>query len=140
LGTAACGDGGDQAGDGTTASPSPDQQDTQQTSATQQRGGECAAVIEGLSPRGRAADLLVFGVYSTDPAAAGALVSEQRVGGIFVGCIHTALFTDNALDRVQEAAGDIPVSVAVDDEGGRVQRIDELVGPIPSARQMAQSM
>lgn len=140
LGTAACGDGGDQAGDGNTASPSPDQQDTQQTSATQQPGGECAGVIEGLSPRERAAQLLVVGVDPTDPAAAVALVREHRVGGIFIGGNPTALFTDNALDRVQEAAGDIPVSVAVDDEGGRVQRIDELVGPIPSARQMAQSM
>jgi beta-N-acetylhexosaminidase len=31
----------------------------------------------------------------------------------------------------------IPVAVAVDDEGGRVQRIDELDGNLPSARAMA---
>ncbi len=144
LVTAACGDGDDQAGDGNATSPPPDQQDTQtspqRTGATQQPGGECASVIEGLSPRERVAQLLVVGVDPSDPAAAVALVRDHQVGGIFIGGNDTALLTDNALDRVQEAAGDIPVSVAVDDEGGRVQRIDELDGSISSAREMAQSM
>ena len=31
----------------------------------------------------------------------------------------------------------LPLAVAVDDEGGRVQRIDQLVGPLPSARAMS---
>jgi beta-N-acetylhexosaminidase len=34
----------------------------------------------------------------------------------------------------------VPVSVAVDEEGGRVQRIDELDGSVPSARKMAQTI
>ena len=34
----------------------------------------------------------------------------------------------------------MPVSLAVDEEGGRVQWIDELDGSVPSARQMAETM
>jgi beta-N-acetylhexosaminidase len=36
-----------------------------------------------------------------------------------------------------QAAAHLPVAVAVDDEGGRVQRIDALDGSLPSARRMA---
>src|SRR5690348_18021514 len=45
----------------------------------------------------------------------------------------TALLERSSIDRVQKAAR-LPVSVAVDDEGGRVQRVDALDGSLPSAR------
>lgn len=141
LATAACG-GDDQADDGNdVASPPQGPTGTQQTtpSASRPSGGECASVIEGLSPRERAAQLLVVGVNPSDPASAVALVRNNQVGGIFIGGNDTALFTGDALEQIQQAA-DLPVSVAVDDEGGRVQRIDELVGSIPSAREMAATM
>jgi len=47
-----------------------------------------------------------------------------------------ALFTGQALRAVQ-ATSRLPLAVAVDDEGGRVQRIDALVGDLPSARTLA---
>src|SRR5256885_7779188 len=50
--------------------------------------------------------------------------------GIFVGATLARLAS---VTRV-------PPLVAVDEEGGRVQRIDELAGRIPSARVMAQTM
>ncbi len=96
-------------------------------------------MIEGLSPRERAAQLLVVGVEPSDPASTVALVRDNQVGGIFIGGNATEVFTGDALEQVQQVA-DLPVSVAVDDEGGRVQRIDELVGSIPSAREMAATM
>lgn len=142
LATTACG-GDDGAGEDTAApspQPSGPQQESPRPSPTGEPGGECASVIDGLSPRERAAQLLVVGVDETDPASAVALVRDNKVGGIFIGGNATTLFTGDALEQVQQAAGDIPVSVAVDDEGGRVQRIDELVGPMPSARQMAATM
>ncbi|MER7115041.1 glycoside hydrolase family 3 protein [Saccharomonospora azurea] len=142
LATTACG-GDDGAGEDTAAPsprPSGPQQESPRPSPTGEPGGECASVIDGLSPRERAAQLLVVGVDETDPASAVALVRDNKVGGIFIGGNATTLFTGDALEQVQQAAGDIPVSVAVDDEGGRVQRIDELVGPMPSARQMAATM
>ena len=37
-------------------------------------------------------------------------------------------------------AAQVPLAVSVDEEGGRVQRVDDLDGDVPSARQMTKSM
>jgi beta-N-acetylhexosaminidase len=63
-------------------------------------------------------------------------VRATQVGGIFIGGNATALLRNQALDRVQSVSR-TPLAVSVDDEGGRVQRIDGLDGPLPSARRMA---
>jgi beta-N-acetylhexosaminidase len=63
-------------------------------------------------------------------------VRDNQVGGIFIGGNATALLKDRSLDAVQAAAR-LPVAVSVDEEGGRVQRIDDLDGDLPSARQLA---
>ncbi|WP_409462592.1 glycoside hydrolase family 3 N-terminal domain-containing protein [Amycolatopsis sp. GA6-003] len=91
-----------------------------------------------MDPRARVAQLVVPGVNAGDPAGVANLVRTQQVGGIFVGDKKTTLLQNGALDDVQRAAR-IPVSVAVDEEGGRVQRIDDLDGSLPSARQLAAS-
>ena len=91
-----------------------------------------------MDPRARVAQLVVPGVNAGDPAAVAELVRTQQVGGIFVGDKKTTLLQNDALDGVQRAAK-IPVSVAVDEEGGRVQRIDDLDGSLPSARRLAAS-
>lgn len=96
----------------------------------------CASIVEGLTPRERLAQRLMIGVDAADPAAAAELVRSAQVGGIFIGGDATALLRDGALARVQRVA-QLPVAVAVDDEGGRVQRIDGLDGELPSARRMA---
>ncbi|WP_007023633.1 glycoside hydrolase family 3 N-terminal domain-containing protein [Saccharomonospora iraqiensis] len=140
---AACGGPDDQpaAPEGTATGPagtgSPTSPPTTGTAGTPT--GECADVISGLSTRERLAQLLVVGVPPGDPEAAVATVREHQLGGVFIGGNATALFTGDALSRMQEAT-DLPVSVAVDDEGGRVQRLDDLVGDIPSAREMARTM
>ncbi|WP_020664869.1 glycoside hydrolase family 3 N-terminal domain-containing protein [Amycolatopsis benzoatilytica] len=91
-----------------------------------------------MNPRARLAQLVVPGVDAGDPRAVEDLVRTYQVGGIFVGGNKTTLLQNGALNTVQNAAA-IPVSVAVDEEGGRVQRIDDLDGSIPSARQLASS-
>ena len=96
----------------------------------------CGAVVEAMSPRARLAQRLMVGVDPADPAAAVEMVRTNQVGGIFIGGNATDLLVDQALRHVQ-AVSRIPVAVAVDDEGGRVQRIDELDGDLPSAREMA---
>ncbi len=68
-----------------------------------------------------------------------AAVRDHGVGGVFVGGTSTTLFTSGAL-RSLAGPGQVPPMVAVDEEGGRVQRIDGLDGPIPSARVMAATM
>jgi beta-N-acetylhexosaminidase len=97
---------------------------------------DCTAVVGGLTPRQRLAQRLMVGVEGNDPAATARLVHETQVGGIFVGGTATALLTGQALRGVQ-AASRLPLAVAVDDEGGRVQRVDALDGNLPSARTLA---
>ena len=96
----------------------------------------CAAVVAAMTPRDRLAQRLMVGVDASDPAAAAATVRATQVGGIFLPGNATALLTNQSLRGVQAMAR-IPVAVAVDDEGGRVQRIDDLDGNLPSASAMA---
>jgi len=66
-------------------------------------------------------------------------VVAQGVGGIFVGGDATGLLTSGVLQQLQSTTK-FGVLVAADEEGGRVQRIDELAGSVPSARDMAATM
>jgi beta-N-acetylhexosaminidase len=96
----------------------------------------CAAAVTAMSPRNRLAQRLVVGVDAGEPAAVVDTVRATQVGGIFIGGNATALLRNKALDKVQ-AVSTTPLAVSVDDEGGRVQRIDGLDGQLPSARRMA---
>jgi beta-N-acetylhexosaminidase len=96
----------------------------------------CTAVVAGMSPRVKLAQRLMVGVDAADPATTAETVRATQVGGVFVGGNATELLTDQALREVQ-AMSRIPLAVAADDEGGRVQRIDDLDGELPSARVMA---
>lgn len=100
------------------------------------RPGDCASLVKSLDLRRQVAQLVVVGVSGDNPGATVSLVRDNQVGGIFIGGNATALLKDRSLDAVQ-AAAQLPVAVSVDEEGGRVQRIDDLDGDIPSARQMA---
>lgn len=98
-----------------------------------------AEAIAELPIRQRLAQLLMVGVDASGPAEAREVVSSEQVGGIFLPGEETGLLTGGELELVQQEAA-IPVAVAVDDEGGRVQRLDELDGELPSAREMAETM
>jgi beta-N-acetylhexosaminidase len=97
------------------------------------------AVIASWPLEQRLAQLLMVGVDAQGGNEAEALVTRYGVGGVFVGGQATGIFADGSLARLA-AVGPIPPLVAVDEEGGRVQRIDQIAGPIPSARAMAQTM
>ncbi|BBG00273.1 MULTISPECIES: glycoside hydrolase family 3 N-terminal domain-containing protein [Pseudonocardia] len=98
----------------------------------------CAPAVAQLSPRDRLAQRLMVGVDASDPAGAATIVRDSKVGGVFLGGNGTALLQDGRMQALQDASP-TPLAVAVDEEGGRVQRIDELDGDIPSARSMAAS-
>ncbi len=98
----------------------------------------CADVVAAMTPRDRLAQRLMVGVDAADPGAVAENVRATQVGGIFLGGNATALLTDQALRGVQAMAR-VPLAVAVDDEGGRVQRLDALDGDLPSARTMART-
>lgn len=101
--------------------------------------GGCADIIASWPVRRRLALLVVVGADPSGPAEATALVEEHHVGGVFVGGNDTGLLTSGALADLR-AASPTGLLVAVDEEGGRVQRIDDLDGEVPSARQMAATM
>lgn len=99
----------------------------------------CRSVIDSMTPRQRVAQLVVVGVDGSDVAQPVELARTEQVGGIFIGGNATELLSGDGVRQVREAAP-LPVSIAVDDEGGRVQRIDELDGSLPSPRKMAETM
>lgn len=101
--------------------------------------GSCQAVAAGLPLRAQLAQRLMVGVNANQPGMARQLVVTYGVGGIFLSGKPTALLKSNALASMR-AASSLPVSVAIDEEGGRVQRIDQIDGSIPSARVMAATM
>jgi beta-N-acetylhexosaminidase len=99
----------------------------------------CAQQVDAMSVRDRLAQRLMVGIDPSDPDSAISVVRTTHVGGIFIGGTSTRILIGNYLHTLQEVAH-IPVAVAVDDEGGRVQRINNLDGSIPSARTMAESL
>jgi beta-N-acetylhexosaminidase len=97
------------------------------------------AVIASWPLEQRLAQLLMVGVDAQGGNEAEALVTRYGVGGVFVGGQATGILADGSLARLA-TVGPVPPLVAVDEEGGRVQRIDQIAGSIPSARAMAQTM
>jgi beta-N-acetylhexosaminidase len=74
----------------------------------------------------------MVGADPGDPSAVAAMLRQHPyLGGVFVGGDDTAFFTDAALRSLVSEGSWL---VSVDDEGGRVQRIEALAGPMPSAR------
>ncbi|ANY10166.1 glycoside hydrolase family 3 N-terminal domain-containing protein [Pseudonocardia sp. HH130630-07] len=98
----------------------------------------CVPMVAELSVRDRLAQRLMVGVDASDPEGAARSVRESQVGGVFLGGNATELLQQDRMQALQDASR-TPLAVAVDEEGGRVQRIDELDGDIPSAREMAAS-
>lgn len=99
----------------------------------------CDTILSGLSQRDQLAQLVMVGLNPVDEAAAVNAVTVDRVGAVFLGGNATQLLTAGRLDALR-AKSTIPLLTAVDEEGGRVQRIDTLDGPTPSAREVAATM
>jgi beta-N-acetylhexosaminidase len=98
----------------------------------------CAAASEALTTRQQLAQLVMVGVPGNAEAAS-KIVREHQVGGVFAHASPVKLLANGGLAKVRGAAR-IPLTVAIDEEGGRVQTIDPLAGSMPSARRMAATM
>lgn len=91
-----------------------------------------------LTPRQRLAQLLNVGVAGTADAVA--VVRDEQVGGIFVGSwTDEAMLANRQVPQVQ-AVATVPVMVSIDEEGGRVSRVSDLLGADPAPRTVAQTM
>jgi beta-N-acetylhexosaminidase len=113
--------------------------DSAQTPAPTSPPCNAASLIASWPLEQRVAQLLMVGVDPRSGHEASDIVARYGVGGVFIGGDATGIFRDGSLGRLSSPAA-IPALVAVDEEGGRVQRIDQLAGSLPSARVMAQTM
>ncbi|MCF8603651.1 glycoside hydrolase family 3 protein [Gordonia sp. HY442] len=104
------------------------------TSAPQPCG---ASDLKSMSLRDKLAQLLVVGV--TGSADAKQVVSEEHIGGVFVGSwSDLGMLSDGSVRKLSKAQK-YPLMVTVDQEGGRVSRLSKLGIDMPSARVLAET-
>ncbi|MBF6472835.1 glycoside hydrolase family 3 N-terminal domain-containing protein [Nocardia gipuzkoensis] len=97
-----------------------------------------AGYLAQFTTRAKLAQLLTVGVTGADDATN--VVRDEQIGGIFVGgWTDQALLASGQITQVQQAAK-VPLMVTIDEEGGRVSRVRDLIGAAPSARETAQTM
>ena len=138
--TASCAGGGTEA-----AAPSPTVAAASSTSLTPDPTTEpappvdaCAVFVGTLTERQRLAQLLTVGVTGTADAVD--IMAREQVGGIFIGSwTDTATLANREVPQIVDAAA-VPPMVTIDEEGGRVSRVANLLGEVPSARETAQTM
>jgi beta-N-acetylhexosaminidase len=87
--------------------------------------------------RDKLAQLLMVGVRNGDDAKA--VVTTYHVGGIFIGSWTDMSMLGPNLVKDLSVSTALPMAVSVDEEGGRVARLSKLIGPAPSARELAQT-
>ncbi|MEE6178738.1 glycoside hydrolase family 3 N-terminal domain-containing protein [Mycobacterium sp. 050134] len=93
--------------------------------------------VSALPPRDKLAQLLMVGVKNADDART--VVANYHVGGIFIGSWTDLSIFDGPLAGIAANPGPLPLAVSVDEEGGRVSRLKKLLGPSPSARELART-
>ena len=97
-----------------------------------------ADLLANLSQRQKLAQLLNVGVTGTADALA--VVRDEQIGGIFVGSwTDESMLANREVPQVASAS-ELPLMVTIDEEGGRVSRVSNLLGPDPSARVTAATM
>jgi beta-N-acetylhexosaminidase len=103
---------------------------------TTSTGCDAAIAIARWPLQQRLAQLLFVGI---EPLDAQQVLSRYDVGGIYVNGDTTGQVTADSATVFNSASPIHPI-VGIDEEGGRVQRIPQLVGSMPSARVMAKTM
>ena len=98
----------------------------------------CGDVLAAMSTRDKLAQLLMVGVTGADDARA--VVANQHVGGIMIGSWTDLSMMGPPLADIAASASPLPLAVSVDEEGGRVSRLADLIGSQPSPRVLAQTM
>ena len=96
------------------------------------------AAIDRWPVRAKVAQLVMIGADGNDLSSLTALVRDQQIGGFLIRSAPSSASRLRAdLDALAALAGPIPAFVAVDEEGGRVQPLRAIAGPLPSARRLA---
>lgn len=98
----------------------------------------CAAFVGTLTERQRLAQLLTVGVTGTADAVD--IMQREQVGGIFIGSwTDSTTLANGEVPQINDASA-VPPMVTIDEEGGRVSRVEDLLGTDPSARETALTM
>ncbi len=100
--------------------------------------GEGAELLAGISTRDKLAQLLMVGVQ--DAADARAVVDAHRVGGIMIGSWTDLSMVGGPLAEIAASANPLPLAVSIDEEGGRVSRLADVIGTQPSPRVLSETM
>lgn len=62
------------------------------------------------------------------------VVRKYKVGGVMLTNESTSLYSKSAISEIKAAAGDTPLLIASDEEGGSVQRLKGQTGAYPNAK------
>lgn len=141
LALTACSTDADNAADEESTSPQPSLASPSTSESAAPSCDPAQTVADWPLPK-RVGQLLFAGIYTNDGPYA-ITVAEQAVadgvGGLnFLGT-EPGIYADGELEAVSQA-GTIPPFLAIDQEGGRVQRLEPLIGDVPSARKMGAEM
>lgn len=142
LALAACAGGGSGEPDAGAPSARPAESPTAEPSADPTPTCDRIAAVAALPLDTRIRQLLFAGVYTgePDPIASATAAAAAGVGGInFLGN-DAGVYASGELAGVTSAGGSVPPFLAVDQEGGRVQRLRTLIGDLPSARELGSTM
>jgi beta-N-acetylhexosaminidase len=97
-------------------------------------GTDALACVAALPVRQRVAQLVMVPVRGDDLAAQRDTVAGLGAGGALIQQPMNGLTAD-ALRQFRDA-GAIPMMIAVDEEGGDVQRLRDVAGPLPAAAEV----
>ena len=97
------------------------------------------AAVNQLNRRDKLAQLLMVGVQNLQDAQN--VVRDQNVGGIMIGSwTDLSMLTGGGLNRLEQEQNQGPrplaLAVSVDEEGGRVSRLKNIIGVQPSPRDL----
>nr|WP_246044878.1 glycoside hydrolase family 3 N-terminal domain-containing protein [Rhodococcus oryzae] len=124
------------------ASPSPSavpEHDLVTGARDQTLPAHCGAdFLASLTGRQKLAQLLNVGVTGTADAVD--VVRKEQIGGIFIGSwTDESMLAGKQVPQV-EAVAKVPLMVTIDEEGGRVSRVADLLGEDPPPRTVAETM
>ena len=126
----------------TSAAPSSGISGASESSAPPAEPPQTCARVEGMAPREMAGRMLAVGVTTYESAEQAV---DEGVRHLFIGSQTDQSILNGqgdparSLAALEKRAGE-PLTVSVDEEGGLVQRLSEIVGELPSAKEMAETM
>ncbi len=138
---AGCGSAGSTSGGGGPTSATAEPTTNSLTSVEESTAApvDCGVdeLLASLTTRQKLAQMLSVGVTGTTDATA--VMESEQVGGIFVSGSTDNELLQGGVEQVNSVSAIDPL-VSIDEEGGRVARIANLIGRTPSAREVVATM